>query len=65
MRVEVETPIVIRLDNIGGVVIGGNVKNIQRNKHMDVTYHFVREFVCDGFRKHDWCQNKGEYIRYF
>ena len=34
---------------IGAIFIGSNVAVSQRSKHIDVRYHFVREFVHDGF----------------
>ena len=44
-------PIAIRVDNIGAIFMSGNVVVSQRTKHIDVRYHFVREFVYDGFIK--------------
>ena len=49
MGVRVTLPIVIRVDNVGAIFIGSNVAVSQRSKHIDVRYHFVREFVHDGF----------------
>jgi hypothetical protein len=49
MGVRVVLPIVIRVDNIGAIFIGSNVAVSQRSKHIDVRYHFVREFVHGGF----------------
>ena len=51
MGVKVRLPIVVRVDNIGAIFIGSNVTVSQRSKHIDVRYHFVREFVHDGFIK--------------
>ena len=49
MGVKVNLPIVVRVDNIGAIFIGTNVTVSQRSKHIDVRYHFVREYVQDGF----------------
>ena len=49
MGIEVQLPIVVRVDNIGAIFIGSNVAVSQRSKHIDVRYHFVHEFVHEGF----------------
>ena len=51
MGVRVETPIVVRVDNIGAIFMAENVAVSQRTKHIDVRYRFVQEFVMDGFLK--------------
>ena len=47
--IRVTLPIIIRVDNVGAIFIGTNVSVSQRSKHIDIRYHFVREFVYDGF----------------
>jgi hypothetical protein len=37
------------VDNVGAIFIGTNVTVSQRSKHIDVRYHFVREYVHEGF----------------
>ena len=49
MGIEVELPIVVRVDNVGAIFTSNNVAISQRSKHIDVRYHFVREFIQDGF----------------
>jgi hypothetical protein len=49
MGVRVTLPIIVRVDNVGAIFIGSNVAVSQRSKHIDIKYHFVREFVLDGF----------------
>ena len=51
MGVKVILPIIVRVDNIRAIFIGSNVTVSQRSKHIDVWYHFVHEFVYDGFMK--------------
>ena len=51
MEINVELPIVVRVDNIGAIFMGENVHVSSRSKHVDVRYHFVREFVYDDFIK--------------
>jgi hypothetical protein len=49
MGIPIKLPIIVRVDNIGAIFIGSNVAVSQRSKHIDIRYHFVREFVHDGF----------------
>ncbi len=49
--IEVELPVIIRVDNVGAIFMAENVSTSPRTKHVDVRYHFVREFVEDGFIK--------------
>ena len=42
---------VINVDNIGAIFMSENVSTTNRTKHVDVRYHFVREFIEDGFVK--------------
>ena len=51
MGIQVKLPIVVRVDNIGAIFMSNNVAVSQRTKHVDIRYHFVREFVFDGFLK--------------
>ena len=51
MGIELKLPIVIRVDNIGAIFMSENVAISNRTKHVDVRYHFVREFVQDEFIK--------------
>jgi hypothetical protein len=49
MGVKVGLPIIVCVDNVGAIFIGTNVTVSQRSKHIDTQYHFVREYVQDGF----------------
>jgi transposase InsO family protein len=49
MGIEVEKPVVIRVDNIGAIFMANNVTTSNRTKHVDVRYRYVNEFVEDGF----------------
>jgi hypothetical protein len=49
MGIPVKLPIVVRVDNIGAIFMAENVTTSTRTRHVDVRYHFVREFVEDGF----------------
>jgi hypothetical protein len=49
LGIKVETPIIIKVDNIGAIFMAENVSAASQTKHIDTHYHFVREFVVDGF----------------
>ena len=44
----IEKPVVIHCDNVGAIFLGNNAKASLRTKHIDVRYHFVREYIVDG-----------------
>jgi hypothetical protein len=51
LGIKVETPIIIKVDNIGAIFMAENVNATRQTKHIDTHYHFVQEFVVDGFVK--------------
>ncbi len=51
MGIKVETPIVVRVNDVRAIFIAENVAVSQRAKHINVMYRFVQEFVLDGFLK--------------
>ena len=51
MKMKVEFPIIVRVDNVGAIGLSKNLSTSQRTKHIDVRYNFVREFVEDEFIK--------------
>jgi hypothetical protein len=51
MGIKIELPIVVRVNNIGAIFMSENVSTTSRTRHVDVRYHYVREYVEDGFVK--------------
>jgi hypothetical protein len=51
MGIPVRLPIIVRVDNVGAIFMSENVSASSRTKHIDIRYHFVREFVEDKFIK--------------
>jgi hypothetical protein len=41
----------VYVDNIGAIFMSENASATSRTRHVDARYHFVREFVEDGFLK--------------
>ena len=46
---KIQTPIVVRVDNVGAIFMSENVAISPRTKHVDIRYRFLREFVYDRF----------------
>ena len=44
-------PIIVHVDNIGAIFMSENASATSRTRHVDARYHFVREFVEEGFLK--------------
>jgi len=42
-------PIVVHVDNVGAIFMAENVSTSGSTKHVDIHYHYVREFIEDGF----------------
>jgi hypothetical protein len=51
MGIPVRIPIIVRVNNVGAIFMAQNVTTSTQTKHVDVRYHFVREFVEEGFIK--------------
>jgi hypothetical protein len=49
--IKVMLPIEIQVDNVGAIFIAENVSATSRTKHIDIRYHYVREFIDEGFLK--------------
>ena len=48
---EVALPIIVHVDNVGTIFMSENVTATARTRHVDARYHFVREYVKDGYIK--------------
>ena len=48
MGIQVELPIVVNVDNVGAIYLSKSATTSNRTKHVDVRYHFVREYIKDG-----------------
>ena len=51
MKVPVKIPVNVRVDNVGAIFRAKNVTTSKCTLHVDFRYHFVQEFVKDGFIK--------------
>ena len=51
LEIKLDYPILIQCDNVGAIYLANNEKTSGRTKHIDVRYHYVREFIEDGIVK--------------
>ena len=45
LRVEVQLPIHVHVDNIRAIFLAENQNSSDRTKHIDTRYHFVRQYI--------------------
>jgi hypothetical protein len=48
-HINVNLPIIVKIDNIGAIFMADNSSTGARTRHVDTRYHFIREFIEDGF----------------
>ena len=51
LGIKIELPIIMRVDNVGAIFMSENPGGSSRTRHIDTRYHFVKEFIEDGFIK--------------
>jgi hypothetical protein len=51
LGIKVKLPIIVRVDNVGAIYLAQNAVSGPRMKHVDVRYHFVRDYIEDGIIK--------------
>ena len=51
LGIKVKLPIIVRVDNLGAIFMSENVSVLQRTKHVDVRFRFVKQFTMEGFIK--------------
>ena len=51
LEVEVTLPIIVRVDNVGAIYLAQNAVSGPRTKHVDIRYHFVRDYIEQGMVK--------------
>ena len=44
-------PIVVHVDNMGGIYLTNKDRTGTRTKHIDTQYHYVRNYIEDGILK--------------
>jgi ribosomal protein L7Ae-like RNA K-turn-binding protein len=47
MGIKVQSPVTVRVDNMGAIFMAENTSSSSRTRHIDTRWHFVRELVED------------------
>ena len=47
-KIEIELPIRVNVDNIRAIFLAENQNSSDRTKHVDICYHFIRQYIKDG-----------------
>ena len=50
MKLKVEYPIIIHVDNVGAIYLSKK-NGGKRTKHIDIRFHFIREYIQDNIVK--------------
>jgi len=48
MKIEIELPIRVNVDNIGAIFLAENQNSSDHTKHVDIRYHFIWQYIKDG-----------------
>ena len=51
MKISIEFPVMIRVDNVGAIFMASNITTTSCTKHMGIRYKHVNEHVEDGVVK--------------
>jgi Reverse transcriptase (RNA-dependent DNA polymerase) len=51
LKIQVTLPIIVRVDNVGAIYLAHNAVSGPRMKHVDIRYHFVRDYIEEGVIK--------------
>jgi len=51
MKIKVQLPVTVLVDNVGAIFMSSNVTTTSRTKHVDIRTKYVREYVQDGIVK--------------
>ena len=51
LKMSIEYPMIVRVDNIGAMLLANNSVLSQQTKHISVRHHFIREYVEEGVVK--------------
>ena len=65
MGLEVEFPIIVRVDNVGAIFMTEYITTSGRTKHLDLRTRFVNQMAEEGFLKFEFvkfAQNKANHL---
>jgi hypothetical protein len=65
LHIKVNLPIVVKTDNIGAIFMSEYASTGFYTWHVDTSFHFVREFIEDGFMKIKFVRSIEKYLDLF
>ena len=48
LQMKMNLPILVNVDNVGAIYLASNATTSQRTRHIDVHYHFMRNYMEEG-----------------
>ena len=58
LNITVKLPITVRVDNVGAIYLANNAISGPRTKHVDIRYHFVRDYIEKGIIQIDFVKSE-------
>ena len=58
LNITVMLPITVRVDNVGAIYLANNAISGPRTKHVDIRYHFVRDYIEKGIIQIDFVKSE-------
>ena len=58
LRIDVESPVKVHVDNIGAIFLAENQITSDRTKHVDICYHFIRQYIQEGTVKLEFVKSR-------
>ena len=65
LQMKMNLPILVNVDNVGAIYLARNATTSQRTRHIDVHYHFVRNYMEEGTVKIIFVQSEDNYADVF
>jgi len=48
LRIDVECPVKVHVNNIGAIFLAENQNTSERTKHVDICFHFIHQHIQEG-----------------
>ena len=58
LRIDVEHPVKVHIDNIGAIFLAENQNTSDRKKHVDICYHFICQHIQEGTVKVEFLKSR-------
>jgi len=58
LRIDVECPVKVHVDNIGAIFLAENQNTRDRTKHVDIRFHFIQQHIQEGTVKVEFVKSQ-------